>query len=377
MTIPSIGGNGLNSIKIIQSGTNQIPEQVKEAIDIKGSDSTLVSVEDKNVNLETQKHPETEENSVEQFKKDYEKILYDKVLPELEPYEKERKLRFAGVLTCAIILGIVAFVTYFWVPAEVDRNGDLTWGSIALAGFIWFAIKKSFEKKVKRKIMPKLMRAFPGFYWQQSQTVTNEEIDNVKFIPESKRCSKRFDDAFIGKYRDVEINIAECEYNLGAGNNKKEIFNGAIIRIKMNKNFEGLTIIRPQKISSKDLLKPKKDKKAKTPPITLEKVELEDIEFNKKYNVFSTDQIESRYLITTGFMERFNKLSFAFHSKGTYCAFFNKYIYIAPHVKGDLFNLFSLRKPVTDTKQFQEMFDQIVSVLEMVDYFKLDKKLGL
>lgn len=390
MTIPSLGGgkNAKSFIKILNTPAtdSSIVDLVNEHTDpelVKDSAiSQSIQETEKNSNSEQIQQPEminnqSHEESVQNFRKEYERILHNTVLPAIAPYEKERKTRFTAALINAIIFGILAVITYFYVPVEVDRDGYLTWGCIAIAGGVWFWLKKSFERKIKSKIMPKLMKAFPGFYWQKTQAISTEEIDNIKIFPNSKKCTKKFDDAFLGKYRDVEINIAECEYELGGGNNKQEIFNGAVIRLKMNKNVEGLTVLRPKKINCKDLTKPKKDKKDPVEPIALQKVELEDVEFNKNYNIHSTDQIESRYLLTTGFMERFNKLSFAFHSKGTYCVFFNKYVYIAPHVKGDLFGLFSLRKPVTDTKQFDEMFNQIASVLELVDYFKLDQKLGL
>ena len=40
----------------------------------------------------------------------------------------------------------------------------------------------------------------------------------------------------------------------------------------------------------------------------------------------------------------------------------------------DLFSIGSLVKPVTDTKQFQELCNQFISVLSLIDYLKLDKQ---
>ena len=38
------------------------------------------------------------------------------------------------------------------------------------------------------------------------------------------------------------------------------------------------------------------------------KRKLEDIYFNKQFNVYSDDEVETRYLLTTAFMERLSNL---------------------------------------------------------------------
>lgn len=104
---------------------------------------------------------------------------------------------------------------------------------------------------------------------------------------------------------------------------------------------------------------------------------MEDPEFSKKYVVYSTDQIEARYLITTSFMERFKSIEKAFISSFAYCSFSDKSIYIAPHTGTDLFKLCSLVKPIANKEQFEALFYEFSSILELIAYFKLDKKLGL
>jgi hypothetical protein len=42
-----------------------------------------------------------------------------------------------------------------------------------------------------------------------------------------------------------------------------------------------------------------------------------------------------------------------------------------------MFAIGGLTKSVTDEEQFEILFMEIVSILELVDHFKLDKKLGL
>ncbi len=362
MTIPSIGGNGDNLNKIqINPIANDIQNSLEQAPVQTSTEAPASQVAQPSQQAE-------EEYSIEQFKKDYVKLLEEKVMPVLLGFEGERKKRLKWAVTAAIVFGIAAVCVFLFVDGR--GSGDLFWGCIAAAFGIWYWIKKSFEKKVKKLIMPTLMHAVPGFYWQETPPVKPEEIESCMIIPFAKKCSKKFDDCFIGTYRDVKVAISECEYELGSGNNAKTILEGVVIKFSMNKNFDGVTVIRPKKPGYRD----KYDdlKRAK-----MSEVKLEDPEFDKKYVVYSTDQIESRYLLTTAFMERFKQIETAFSSKFAYASFYGNSVFIAPHTGCDLFNLCSLVKPIGNREQFETLFNEFASILALVDHFKLDKKLGL
>ena len=201
-------------------------------------------------------------------------------------------------------------------------------------------------------------------------SMLQDDIKNCMIIPFVDKASKTFDDCFVGEYRNVKIAISECEYSIKSNNSSTDILEGVVIKIDMNKNFDGITVIRPRKPGYRD----KQDdlKRAK-----LNEVTLEDPEFDKKFIVYSTDQIEARYLITTSFMERFKAVEKAFDAKFAYCSFHGKSVYIAPHTGKDMFSLCSLVKPIYNKEQFEILFNEFASILALVDHFKLDKKLGL
>lgn len=352
MTIPSIKGNGINFNQTIKEYTGQ---QIQQQIE---NDS--VSNENQNDN--------EKEYSISQFKKEYSNLLETKVIPVLLGYEEERKKRLLWAIIAAIIFTILAIVIFFTIDGRA--GGKLAGLCIFGAFTVWHLIKKNFENSVKKVIMPTLMRAVPGFYWQQEPTITSSEIATCKILPFTDRAGNSFDDCFIGKYRNVNIAISECNYYVGAGNNQTTILEGVVIKIDMNKDFEGCTVIRPRLPGYRD----KHDdlKRAK-----MSEVKLEDPEFDKKFIVYSTDQIEARYLITTSFMERFKAVEKAFDAQFAYCAFNGRSVYIAPHTEKDMFSLCSLVSPIYNTEQFEILFNEFASVLALVDHFKLDKKLGL
>lgn len=378
MTIPSLGGNGHEfhpqpktyptqpaNETVVQSAqipeTNQV-EQTQMQQPIPNTQPQEVQQ-----TVATVEPTGEKEYSIEQFQKDYATLVETKVMPILSEFEKERKQRLTWAIIGAIVFVILGLGVFFCINSR--ESGKLAAALFGAAFGVWAWIKKSFEHKVKRLIMPTLMHAVPGFYWQETPPVTAKDISDCMIFPFAN-VSKTFDDCFLGEYRKVKVAMSECQYSVNSGNNSRTVFQGIVIRFSMNKNFEGTTIIRPKKSCCSDNYKDLK--KAK-----LSEVKLEDPEFAKKYVVYSTDQVEARYLITTSFMERFKMIENAFASEFAYCSFKGKSIYIAPHTGTDLFNLCSLVKPIGNSEQFETLFYEFASILELVDYFKLDKKLGL
>ena len=362
MTIPSIKGSGKGfSIK------NNLLPKIQENVSEDPSSDTQVSPIEEGQQPEANIEKESDEYSIKKFQKDYRDLVYNKVIPEIAVFESERKKRLAGAIVGASILVILGII--FFISINGRGAGDAAALCIAGAFALWGWLKKSFEKKIKKTIMPTLMQAVPGFYWQEKPPVTAEDISEAMLFPNDKSCSKTFDDCFLGKYRGVEVLMSECSYEIHRNKHTYTVFNGVVIRMSMNKSFEGITVVRPKTVEVTDCSDLKK--------AHLEQVVLEDKEFNDNFSIYSTDQIESRYLLTTAFMERLKNLTAAFVSLGTFCSFHDKYIYLAPYTTGDLFNLCSLTKPITNSTQFEVLFEEFVSILQFVDHFKLDKKLGL
>ena len=68
-------------------------------------------------------------------------------------------------------------------------------------------------------------------------------------------------------------------------------------------------------------------------PENQEVVRLEDPVFDKLFNVYSNDQIEARYLLTTTFMERLIEVEKAFGSQKIECSFYKQSLVMAIHLK--------------------------------------------
>ena len=109
----------------------------------------------------------------------------------------------------------------------------------------------------------------------------------------------------------------------------------------------------------------------------MQEAKFEDIDFDNRFNVYTKDQVEARYLLTPTFMERLKHLETSFGTRGIKCSFFDDCIMFAISSKKDLFELGSLYKSLKSKKSVEEFYNEIQSVQNMIDYLKLNEKTGL
>ena len=145
-------------------------------------------------------------------------------------------------------------------------------------------------------------------------------------------------------------------------------FKAITVEFDIPKHFSGTTCVFEKSLSSKKLINKKIS--------DMEKVHLEDVKFDILYDVYSTDQIEARYLLTTAFIERFLNIKTAFKAKYIRAEFSDEKLTLLIGTEKDLFSMGNLSQKIAfDT--FAELFEELYSVLELIDTLKLNKKTGL
>ena len=192
------------------------------------------------------------------------------------------------------------------------------------------------------------------------------------------------DDFFYGTYKDVNIVIAEellqkisYFYKTSAAlggrmenqqeTRKKKIFRGVCILLTMNKNFKGRTVV----LKDRGIFNMFKHISG------LERVKLEDMYFEDLFEVYSSDQIEARYLLTTAFMERMLKLSELYGGKSIQFSFNNNQLLLAIPTDQDMFEACSFFRSNVNKKKIFRVFEQFYTVFSVVDILKLNQKNGL
>ena len=314
----------------------------------------------------------TENNtkSYSQMRKEFYQKYKNKIVPLVQKYESSRKTKLllailasGSLFILASLLVYVAFIN----GGILERNNN---GAVKLAilvyafsYFAWFWIKKSFENKIKEKIMPTVCGCFGDMKWSHEIYTDGKIFSESCVVPTF--TSEEYDDIFKGSYKDVHIEIVESEFDVGSGKSRRTVFNGVIIKLDMNKHFTSHTVVKPNSLMHS------------SPSPKLSRTELEDVEFNKKFDVFTTDEIDARYLLTPTFMERLKSMKTAFNANNISCAFYGRLLLVALSTKKDLFSICSLVKPIDDRVQYTQMYEEIVSIIKLIDHFKLNQKIGL
>lgn len=305
------------------------------------------------------------------FRRNFTKIFHEQVIPALQSFEKERIQTAKKAKICAGITFIIIAGVLFFIMLTSGENilkpafFSLIFGGIP-ASLIYHSFKKSFELKIKKRIMPVLMPAFGDMKWNNSYGgVRDGEIRMSKLYTRFEKMNS--DDNFSGSYKGMPIRITETELTYETTNSKGEKetnteFKGVLISVEIPKNFTGHTIVKKRSLINSAPYK---------------EVKLEDVEFSKEFYVSSNDQIEARYLLTTAFMQRYKNIQNVFGANDIECSFLNNKLLIAVSVNKDLFSLGALNKPVTDTQQFTLFLNEIISIYEMIEELKLYQNIGM
>jgi Protein of unknown function (DUF3137) len=134
------------------------------------------------------------------------------------------------------------------------------------------------------------------------------------------------------------------------------IFKGLFFRAEFNKKFRGKTTILPNNLSSK--IQPFHRSRGQI-------ARLEDPEFSKYFTVYSNNQVEARYVLSTSLMERlvrFRKKA----NRQVYISFVESMIYIAIPYQEDLFEpkLFSTMLNFNPIRDYFENLQLMIGIVE-------------
>lgn len=323
-------------------------------------------------------------DNIEEFKRNCIKLFTDEILYELKPFEEERQKKYKECLKYVILFCIVLLINIIFLTClsiiKVPKDQEVFYQIGLYADFlftVWlfmkpFWIAKDFENEIKKQIMPSVFKNVKDFKWQEKSDISTNLLRRFELF--DKIQVREDDDCFKGEYKDVEFDI--CESSLKESGRTPAYFKGVLVCLNLkDSSYKGFTLIKQGRINQwkRNLYKPISDLNKKD----IQQVHLEDVDFEKRFNAYSTDQVEARYLLTTAFMERFKNLAFVFNADKIEASFSGNYVLIAIYTRKDLFKLGNITKPVYNFNQFKTMIDEFVSILELIDELKLNQNIGM
>ena len=283
------------------------------------------------------------------------------VFPDLIQTEKGRKIAlFIG--SCWIASGLLFAYFFRGMILEVgSRNsGDRAKGYFTIVFFlcsIGALVWNRYVKKQKKKFSPIFLRFLGDL--KNSQNIIDRLLLRYSclFSEFDSVCN---DDCISGVFNDTEFSIIETKLTIGSGKNRHTVFSGVCIDIPMKASVSGYTLLFNTKIPQRF-------------PV-LEKITLEDVSFGKNYQIYSNNQIDARVLLTPAFMERLNELKKCFQNNRVDVSFFGNHALFVIHTHKNLFESYSIFRPVTRIKTYTKFYDEIKVIHDMMEILHLNNK---
>ena len=349
--------------------------------------------------------------------------IFQSLKPELDKAENER-IKYLTTFIVGVVVTLVLFSGFLLAMFGLLSSAIMLvflFSSI-LAGYLSYLTIRNFKRYIKANFMSKFLKCF-----KEIRRISDENSARI-FSTKELKASNLFstfntikvDDAFKGNYNGVDYKITEIKLIQEGSKNSTTAFKGVILSVPSNKTIKANTIIAtkrdmnirnyPTGIIASIILVPilicewflslkfssDIDNFIKLIVLTIitliiicsfiekqksmQTVKLESTNFEKRFNVFSKNQVEARYLLTPTFIEKFTRLYTAFGTNKAKCSFYkdfsgNDRIMFAISTNRDLFEPGNLFTPINEPKYM--FLSDFTSIFNMIEFFKLDEKTKL
>jgi len=292
--------------------------------------------------------------------------------PELKRIEAGRwySLIGGGVLCAlslpAFVLGIFA-VEWLFEPSEGSDGGRiagalLAAGTFAVGGYVARAPSRRAGLLIKERVA-----RFLGFsYLEDADDFPFDSFEAADLLP--SHTAKTLRDHLQGEVSGVPIVMCDAELTERRGSGKSSrtvtVFRGPLVISAFPKRSVGRTIVVPDGGSIGNFFGGLGQKAG-------ERVRLESPEFERAFEVYSSDQVEARYLLTPTTMERLLDFRQRFDGK-VRLAFTGRDLLIAIDDRRDWFPDPGLFQKLTDPALVREQAEEIARIAEIVETLKLN-----
>lgn len=169
----------------------------------------------------------------------------------------------------------------------------------ALIGYIWAAHRpgREYRDQYKRHILPRLAARFGQIHYRRAQLPDIAALQRQGFFETYQRVEA--DDELFGSYRGLPLSIIPLTLWRGGGSSSKPapVFIGLLVTVTLPRQLGGSTTVVPDRgLFGNAITAMRKTGR--------ERVRLEDVLFEQDYQIYGTDQIAARALLTPAFMQR-------------------------------------------------------------------------
>jgi hypothetical protein len=302
----------------------------------------------------------------------------------LEEAEQTRR-RNSRKLTRMLIVVLASFTVFFGTLVAAANALLSTPVTILLvigslmtaftAGAIYYYDHKDLQAVIKQQLIAPIVRQIDqGLEYLPKKGLKEADLQHASLFPYTNTMQSS--DMLRGRYGKTDFVCAHVEihqlgqkrYRKGFWDNGKfenttPTFSGLMIIADSNKHFKGRTLVVPDEVEqylgrwfSKQF--------AKLRYRRLQNVELEDPEFERVFEVYTTDQVEARYLLTPDIMRELLWLQRTLNRE-LRVAFYQNRVYITiDEVENLNLNLYRPLEAQQAEKQVKTQWELIRTVID-------------
>jgi hypothetical protein len=313
-------------------------------------------------------------------------FFQNELRPVLEKYEARRKDLIrklliwggAGFAVTAILAAVLFAKAQLPVPFVLFILGV---GVFLLFIFGGFAIKNVFRNYKYEVVKPLVKFINPNLEYYPENGISKGQFRDSRIF--NDRIDRyHSEDLISGTIGKTAICFSEvhAEYKTETRNSKggtstswHTILKGVFFSADFNKDFNGATVVVPDVAENLfgsflgNALQKMNFSRSE------QLVKLENPEFEKIFAVYSTDQIESRYILTPALMERLIQVRNR-HGKDFYASFVNSQVNIAYGCKRNLFEP-KIMSEIVDYSLIEEYFNDLQDILALVEELNLNNRI--
>lgn len=296
------------------------------------------------------------------------------IAPELEAMETRRKsgvrllvalgiLAALGVLTFFLADRIVAFTGF-------DRNLVMMGGlAFVLCGVLGGIVVYRRVHGAFKEVLVGRTCDFLGLdFASRGFSFPFERFERAGLMP--THDTRKLEDRIAGTHEGVSFELCEAQLEQNHDDDEDDsdddntVFHGLLLIYSFQKPFEGETVVMPDAtwLGNKLVGMTRRG----------DRVTLEDVRFEKQFEVYSTDQVEARYILTPRFMERMSELAGQFgNRRGLSMAFTGNDLLIAVRSSKDRFEGGSIFKSFADPERAKELVAELTQIFMVIDVLNL------
>jgi len=303
----------------------------------------------------------------------FSRVYQDEIRPALQAREEEREkavkkarsTRFIGIAVgiAVAVIGFVAFKSPFGAFAGVILGfGIGAWGAKDIG-----KLGKEAKMLLVEPVIRQLGLTFNPAPGEVSTIYRHKEIG---IVPSWDRSS--YEDLVTGQRDGVDFELFEAhlEEKRTSTDSKGRttttwvtVFKGQCLRFKFDKTFYGRTLV------TRDAGFFNRFGGGKG----MQRAALEDPKFEKIFEVYTTDQVESRFLLTPDLMQELVDLEVTFHGGKIKCCFDGGEMFITLQ-GGNLFEPGSMFTPLDSPSRMRELLGDFAAIFHIVDVMNANRR---